>query len=78
MKTDYTSFLVCFHEKHIDIYREGLPIGVVRDGRFEVHQHTMPDGSKHPVKVDTELLQRVGEMVALVIAQNAADDRGRP
>ncbi len=70
MRTNYTSFLACFHEKHTDVYHEGLPIGVIRDGTFEAHQHTRPDGSKHPVKVDTELLKRVGEAVALVIAQH--------
>lgn len=67
---DYKSFLVCIHEKHADFYIEGLPIGLIRDGVFEAHQHTMPDGSKRKVKVDTKLLKNVGELVAAVIAQD--------
>lgn len=62
----YESFLICFHEQHTDVYRNGLPIGIIRNGVFEVHEHTMPDGSKHPVKIDPVLAERVRVVTELL------------
>jgi hypothetical protein len=51
MKDDYSSFLICFHPGHTDVYRNGLPLGVIRDGVFRIHETTMPNGSKVPVDI---------------------------
>lgn len=37
MSTNYTSFLICDHGDHQDVFCEGLPVGVMRDGQFEPH-----------------------------------------
>lgn len=41
----YFSFLICFHEKHADIFLSGTPIGVIRDGQFRLHQIITPSGN---------------------------------
>lgn len=55
----YQSFLICFHPGHTDVYRNGLPLGVIRDGDFHVHKSRMPDGAEVPVDVPPELLNQV-------------------
>lgn len=44
MSAEYHSFLICFHPGHTDVFRNGLPLGVVCDDVFKPHKHTMPDG----------------------------------
>jgi hypothetical protein len=61
--SDYVSFLICFRNE-AEVYRNGLPIGVVRNGVFEPHQHKLPDGSKRPVEVDVDLADRVAAVAA--------------
>jgi hypothetical protein len=56
-----TSFLICKHNDHTDLYRNGLPLGVIRNEQFELHHHTMPDGSKVPI--DQKLVEEtIGEL----------------
>lgn len=62
----YTSFLICFHGDITNVYQEGLPLGVIRDGKFEVHKHTMPNGDKIPVELDFVLLAKVSSVVDLI------------
>lgn len=65
---NYTSFLICFHDGHTDIFRDGLPIGVIRDGRFDLHQQAMPDGTKQPISIEglRDLKRRVFEAVVIM------------
>ena len=56
---NYQSFLVCFHEGRTDVYRNGLPLGVVVDGKFTIHKHTMKDGSQVPVEIPSPLVESV-------------------
>lgn len=53
------SILFCFHQGYTEVYRNGLPLGTVRDGNFEVYCHIRPDGSKHPVEIPDEVMQQV-------------------
>lgn len=59
----YSSFLICFHENSTDVYVNGLPIGVIRDGKFEIHKLQT---SKRPVDIDQELLQRVHSAIQII------------
>jgi len=36
MTPNYTSFLVCAHEGHTDLFINGLPLAIVKDGRVEL------------------------------------------
>lgn len=63
---NYSSFLVCFHEKHTDLYQNGLPLGVVRDGEFYVHNNIMPDGTRVPIDLPSELAKKVIGAVKLM------------
>jgi hypothetical protein len=64
--SNYTSFLICFHPDHTDIYHNGLPLGVIRDGVFRIHENTMPDGTKVPVKIPENLLFDVANVRAAI------------
>lgn len=61
---NYHSFLICFHESHIDVYENGLPIGVIRDGKFQIHEHVMPDGTKVPVEISDGLALKVAKVAS--------------
>jgi hypothetical protein len=61
------SFLLCFHDGYVNVYQNGVPVGVVRDGRFEVHR----DGTNTPVRVDYETMTEVVSTVGVVQAWNA-------
>ncbi len=63
MMDEYDSFLICFHKQHIDVYHNGMPLGVIRDGKFEVYKFTMPNGTKHPITITPKLLERVEEVI---------------
>ncbi len=41
----YFTFLVCFHKGHTDVFLSGQPIGVIRDGKFSIHQIITPSGN---------------------------------
>lgn len=64
--SDYNSFLVCIRDTHVDVYQNGLPLGIVKDGVFQVHQRTLPDGTKQPVKIDTVAADRVSNLWLLI------------
>lgn len=51
----YQSFLLCIHDGQTNVYHNGLPIGVIRDGGFIVHKHRLPDGKEAAVKIETGL-----------------------
>ena len=68
----YTSFLICDHGTHADVYVEGLPIGVIRGSQFNIHHNTMPDGSRRPVRIDDTAVDRVSELVQIVIDSRPA------
>ncbi len=38
MNPPYHSFLICFHPRRTDVFRNGLPIGIVQDNVFTVHK----------------------------------------
>lgn len=61
MNDEYKSFLVCFHDGHTDVYKNGLPVGIIRNGQFFVHKQRMADGSEKEIEIDTDLLQAVYE-----------------
>lgn len=33
---NYTSFLVCFHSGHTDLYINGLPLGIIKSNNVEL------------------------------------------
>lgn len=55
----YTSFLVCLRPNCYDVYQEGLPIGVLNNGVFNVHHHVMPNGDRIPAKIDNDMLNTI-------------------
>lgn len=59
MSSNYTSFLICFHNDHTEVYVEGLPQGIIRNGVFQVHEYVLPDGSRKPVVLNQETLNAV-------------------
>lgn len=61
----YTSFLVCIHDSIINLYVEGLPIGTIQNGKFQVHHLTLPDGTKKPVEINRELLDKIREIIKI-------------
>jgi hypothetical protein len=48
---EYFSFLLCFHAGVTNVYYNGRPVGVIRGGKFEVHQFVMPDQTTRPLTV---------------------------
>ncbi len=50
----YSSILICFHDGHTDIFKNGLPLGIISDGEFKVHQMKNPDGTTTAVKIDMQ------------------------
>lgn len=67
MSAEYQSFLICFHPGHTDVFRNGLPLGVVKDGVFQIHHHTRPDGAKMPVEIPLLLPVMVEDVVHQLI-----------
>ena len=61
--SDYKSFLICFHPNQTELYKNGLPIGVIRDGQFKVHQRKLADGSAVDIRPDLPLLDSVIEAI---------------
>lgn len=61
MSEKYTSILICYHDDHTDIFRNGLPLGVIAGGKFNVHENVMPDGTRVPVEIrhEEQLIQAV-------------------
>lgn len=45
----YYSFLVCHHSDKVDLYVNGIPIGVFT-GEFQRHYRNMPDGSRLAIR----------------------------
>ncbi len=62
----YHSFLICFHPGHTDVFQNGLPLGVIKDNQFHVHQNTRPDGSKVPVEIPPTLPSLVEEVTQMM------------
>lgn len=69
--TDYHSFLICFHPGHTDVFRNGLPLGVVRNGVFHVHTNRMPDGTEVPVQIAPDTMHEVLRTVGLMQERDA-------
>lgn len=59
MTEPYTSFLLCIRPSHTDVYCNGLPLGVIRAGLFEIQHNKMPDGTLVPVKIPEDLKAKV-------------------
>ena len=55
----YSSILICFHDSHTDVFKNGLPLGVITDGEFKVHQLKNPDSTTTPVKIDMQNIRDV-------------------
>lgn len=70
---DMTSFLICFHDDRANIYREGLPLGVLQGGVFVPHRHKLPNGSERPVTIDPDLVGAVQRVVTAMAAQPPAN-----
>lgn len=51
MKSGYVSFLICQHPNVVNVFINGLPVGVIRQGKFEPHQFTNPDGTKRTIQL---------------------------
>lgn len=74
----YFSFLFCNHPEkegnsaHLDIFVSGQPLGVIRNGEFELHQRVLPNGEKVFVKTDMILAQ---QFAAIQDALEAIKDR---
>ena len=62
----YTSFLICDHGDHSEIYIEGNPIGIVRGSKFEVHCRNVQD-QKQPVNVPAQTVERIAEIIQVII-----------
>lgn len=71
MSADYHSFLICFHPGHTDVFRNGLPMGVISDNAFHVHCNTMPDGKIVPVEIPRTLPALVEEVTAMIREQQS-------
>lgn len=50
-KFNYFSFLICNHSDHIDIYYNGIPLGVIKDDKFAPHHFKTPGGAANEVRV---------------------------
>lgn len=60
----YQSFLVCIHADRANIYHNGLPLGVLDSlDHLQIHNHTMPDGTKFPVKRPANLFHVIEEIL---------------
>jgi hypothetical protein len=42
---DYYSFLICHHGARVDLFVNGIPIGIYTD-KFTPHHRIMPDGTR--------------------------------
>lgn len=47
---NYFSFLIVQHPDKADLYVNGLPIGFVKDDKFERHHYVLPDGTRTPIE----------------------------
>ena len=47
----YASFLICFHEKHIDLYLSGIPLAVIREGSVELCFLSGANGEKRQINL---------------------------
>ena len=70
------SFLICFHDDYAEVYREGLPIGIVTGKHFERHKHKLADGSEKPVTIDGELVGSVQKVVNAMRSEVSPDANG--
>lgn len=52
MNNKYFSFLLCVRDSGVDIYYNGIPIGVIKNGEFKIHQFIMPDGEKKDLTIN--------------------------
>lgn len=62
MSAPYHSFLICFHPGHTDVYRNGLPLGVLKDNVFTAHQSVAPDGRVTVTEIPSILSALVREV----------------
>lgn len=58
----YHSFLICFHDGHTDVFRNGLPLGVIKDNAFHVHKTIAPDGRETVAQIPETLPALVKEV----------------
>lgn len=66
MKSEYQSFLICFHEGHTDIFHNGLPLGVIIAGQFLPHEVKLPKGAKQTVEIPPGLVDKVKQALELL------------
>lgn len=60
------SFLVCIRDNLAEIYIDGLPVGIIINGVFSIHQNKLADGSKYNIDLDADLIKDVGEVIDLI------------
>lgn len=75
------SFLICFHDNAIDVFLSGMPVGVVKNGQFKLHQVADSKGnpkdismenfkhlpySKIPFETIEELKEKLIELISLI------------
>lgn len=61
--SNYRSFLICDHGHRQDLYYEGLPIGIVKDGQFESHSFVSPSGERRKKELPDNLKSWLQEVV---------------
>ena len=66
MSANYKSFLICIHPTQADVWREGLPVGVIREGKFICHSRELPDGRRVDVPVDYDAVNEAIELLKLI------------
>lgn len=52
MNDNYFSFLICSHPDKVDVYVNGLPLGVIKSGAFIPHEFLHVDRTKHVIKFE--------------------------
>lgn len=60
---NYHSFLICFHPGHTDVYRNGLPLGVITNNAFNVHKTILGDGREFVADIPDNLTALVREVL---------------
>lgn len=74
--SDYFSVLFCFHDTQTDVYLNGLPLGIIKGGKFEVHERTLADGSKQPIEIPKDALESVQTALDLVTTMTLPSLKG--
>lgn len=62
MSQKYTSFLVCFHPNHSDLYINGIPLAIVKGGVVELNKVNplmLPDCAFNDIATLRDMLNHV-------------------